>query len=239
MQKVIISAPFGNYLSFPNTTRTLGTYTVPKRAGFWLRLWRILKTVRYNWRSQSWINKLGLPNPGIAALNDAKDCIVSIHGFNREEWGLLAMHAIHAGATALELNLSCPNIEHRYDMMKDAMQGILPYMDQTTVIAKLPPVRWMDYGRPLYDVGIRHFHLCNTIPTPGGGMSGKPLMQYSLWAIEDFRAVFGDKVTLIGGGGVTDKKDAQAYINAGANHVSVGSMLFNPFNWKKVPTLME
>lgn len=235
MKKIIISAPFGNYLKTPDTTSTLGTFTIPKRAGFWLRLWRIASTVRYNWRAQAWINKLGLPNPGIAACPDAKDSILSVHGFNPIQWNELVKEAIRREALAVELNLSCPNIEHRFHMLNEMFHGIEEHLKEKkiTFIAKLPPVRWMDLGRPLYKFGIRHFHLCNTIPTPGGGMSGKPLMQYSLWAIDDFRKEFGRDVTLIGGGGVTSAKDVKTYLDAGADHVSIGSGLFNPFTWRK------
>jgi dihydroorotate dehydrogenase len=240
MQRVILAAPFGNYLHFQGTTRTLGTYTVPKRAGFIKRLWRIISTVRYYPRSQSWLNKLGLPNPGIAeAPKDGKDSILSVYGFDDGEWLQLVQEAHRMGVEAVELNLSCPNIAHRHDLVKDVQRAIHWAAGRLTVIAKLPPVRWMDFGKPLYSVGVRHYNLCNTIPTPGGGMSGKPLMQYSLWAVEDFRDTFGDAVTLIGGGGITCLDDVKAYISAGANHVYLASMLFNPFNWRKVRTFVE
>lgn len=239
IHKIIVSAPFGNYLSFPNTTSTLGTYTVPKRAGFLLRMWRILSTVRYYRRTKAWVNKLGLPNPGIHSLRTAKGSILSVHGFNPLQWNVLVEEAIKLEAEAVELNLSCPNIEQhasRFFMLNELYHGIENHLKEKkiTFIAKLPPVRWMDFGKMLFDFGIRHFHLCNTIPTPGGGMSGKPLMQYSLWAIDDFRKAFGDEVTLIGGGGVTCVEDVKTYLNAGANHVAIGSGLFWPPNWKKV-----
>jgi dihydroorotate dehydrogenase len=68
---------------------------------------------------------------------------------------------------------------------------------------------------------------------PAGVMSGKPLMQLSLAAIRDFREAFGDSVTLIGGGGITSVDDARTYLSTGADHVALGSMLFNPLNWLK------
>lgn len=243
LNKLIISAPFGNYFRRPGITSTLGTFTTSKRAGTLLRLWRVLSTVRYYWRQQSWINKLGLPNPGIDTLVHCTPCaqdIVSVYGFDESQWSRLVHTSKVFGAVAVELNLSCPNLESKtsintlIDQVKLSLSNLgIPK------IAKLPPLRWMDFGGPLYDLGIRCFHLCNTIPTPGGGISGKPLMQYSLWAVEEFRKRFGDSVTLIGGGGITDLTDVKAYVSAGADHVSVGSMLFNPFNWKKLDLFRE
>ena len=65
VNKLIVAAPFGNYLHFANTTRILGTYTLHRRGGWPLRIWRILSTVRY--RDGTWVNCLGLTNPGITS----------------------------------------------------------------------------------------------------------------------------------------------------------------------------
>jgi dihydroorotate dehydrogenase len=47
-------------------------------------------------------------------------------------------------------------------------------------------------------------------------------------------------VVLIGGGGVRSIEDAKQYLNAGADHISVSTLCFNPvrfawfyWNWKK------
>ncbi len=235
MKKLIISAPFGNYLNFPCATSTIGTFTLNKTSLI-KRAWKVLKTVRYNWRQQSWDNKLELSNPGFNAIPlNTDDKIISIHGFNQWEWVELLNRLKYRVCQAIELNLSCPNVktldlEQVVDVAKHAMS--INY--GVPVIAKLSPMRWLEYGRALYDVGIRWFHLFNTIATPGGGMSGKPLKQYSLCGVEDFRKEWGDKVKLIGGGGITCLEDVKDYLRAGTDRVTVGSMLFNPFNWYKM-----
>src|SRR6185312_8313558 len=93
LNKLIIGAPFGNYLAWPGVTSTLGTYTAQRRAGPGKRLWRVLTTVRYHRRIQAWLNKLGLPNPGIDALvasgQQVYDRIVSLHGFSANDWHTL------------------------------------------------------------------------------------------------------------------------------------------------------
>lgn len=237
MNKIIISAPFGNYLKFPGTTGTLGTFTLNPRSG---RLWRFLKTVRYNRRQQSWINKLRLPNPGIASVHWQEACasIVSIHGFNKHEWHELIQIA-QTKTDWIELNLSCPNVQDQYSTADLEMPIRYALQLEHPVIAKLPPIKWLERGRMLFNFGIRWFHLCNTIPSPGGGISGKPLKQYSLWAIEEFRKEWGNEVKIIGGGGITNTTDVEDYRSAGADHFSIGSVLLNPWNWHKIKTWVK
>lgn len=236
VRRLIIGAPFGNYFHFPNATSTLGTYTLKRRAGPLGRVWRVLKTVRYHAGVRSWTNRLGLPSPGIRTLTDATDRILSIHGFNKAEWNALYVEAELYHPLAVELNLSCPNVGSvPFSDVEYACERLLQL--GVTVIAKLPPVRWMEWGSLLYVVGVRCFHLCNTMPSPAGGVSGKLLMPYSLWAVRDFRQTYGTAVTLIGGGGVTSADDVRAYRKAGADHVAVASMLLNPFRWRTINRL--
>ena len=226
MNKLIISAPFGNYIRHPLATSTLGTFTLAYRGGFWYRVWRCLRTLRYYRRLGGWVNKLGLPNPGIHAMTDeCSDNIVSIHGFDRSEWVYLADVVSRRRPLAVELNLSCPNVAHSPAVADVARAVQILYEDGVPIIAKLPPVRWLDWARPLHDLGVRTFHCCNTIPTPGGGLSGKTLQQYSLWAVDDMRRTFGHSVQLIGGGGVSEPADVVRFLEAGADHVAVGSAL--------------
>lgn len=235
LERVIISAPFGNYLTFPGVTSTLGSFTRAKRGGVPRRIWRMLTTVRYYRRPQSWINRLGLPNPGIDAIRarrlPVEGKIISLYGFNKADWNALIFAACHY--SHLELNLSCPNVEHT-QVVEDVLATVSLF-PRDVFIAKLPPLDWFALANPLYDAGIRTFHLCNTIQTPGGGLSGKVLKQYSLWAIREFRQKWGTKVRLIGGGGITSCLDIADYFKAGADHIALGSTLLNPFNHDKIP----
>lgn len=233
---VLISAPFGNYLRFAGCVPTLGTFTWRPRGGLAYRLWRCLWTLRYR-RGLGWTNQLGLPNPGIkAARADCSGAVVSVHGFHDHEWVALVDEAATRNPLAIELNLSCPNVPHRQTakavslavLRTVQLHGGLP------LIAKLPPVRWMDLAVPLYGYGVRAFHCCNTIPTPSGGLSGPVLRQYSLWATEEIKQRFGADVWVVGGGGISCAEDARLYRRAGADAVAVGSMLLNPLNWRRV-----
>jgi dihydroorotate dehydrogenase len=233
VKRVIISAPFGGWFHFAGCTSTRGTYTLEKRAGPVKRLWRVLSTVRYDRRMQSWINRLGLPNPGIHAAPIAPWDIISVHGFFGSQWETLICAAIERAPLAIELNISCPNVAHKIDPVEAVFAAKTAGKYGTTVIAKLPPVRWMEWAAPLYDVGVKHFHACNTIPTPGGGISGKALKPFSLWATQEIKDRWGKDVDVIGGGGITGLADVIDFVNAGADRVSVASMLFSPFNWWK------
>lgn len=245
MHRLIIGAPFGGYLQWPGTTPTLGTYTLHKRAGPWGRLWRVLKTVRYWGKVGGWVNKLGLPSPGIEAVENVKDVwmsILSIHGFDNVDWNVLAVEAMYHRPEAIEFNLSCPNTPAvLFDQVKVAVHKVVDPgpKPKPKLIAKLPPLRWMDLAIPLYAEGVRWFHACNTIPIPGGGLSGKTLKQYSLWAVEEIKQKWAEGVTVIGGGGITSVEDVYDYLRAGADHVAIASMLLNPFRWHVVPRLVK
>jgi dihydroorotate dehydrogenase len=163
--------------------------------------------------------------------------IVSIHGFCAEDWSYLYYSICHF--QWIELNLSCPNVGlYNYQKLLKDVFPITEYRPMD-LIAKLPPLDWFALAEPLYTMGIRYFHLCNTIQTPGGGLSGKVLKQYSLWAIKEFRQKWGDTIKIIGGGGITNTDDIYDYMEAGADHIALGSMLFNPMNHSKIPIFIE
>lgn len=232
---IVISAPFGNWFKFEGCVRTYGTYTLKPRSGRW---WRVLTTMWYYPWQRSWINKIGLRNPGIRNRPDIGPIdILSIHGFDRYEWNDIVLGSILP--RNVEFNLSCPNVRTR-PSVDDVEQAIRWAIGRgCNVICKLPPVRWMDWANPLFDIGVRSFHACNTIATPAGGISGKPLKQYSIWATQEIKDKYGGKVTVIGGGGVTCEQDVVDYKSAGADHVAIATMLCNPFNWRKIPRLRE
>lgn len=239
MHDIIISAPFGNYLNYPNATSTLGTFTLRHRGGTIKRLWRMARTLRPLGRAGGWINKLGLPNPGIHSLplrcydiDPYADKIVSIHGFCADDWRHLAYTVSQHQPGFVEMNLSCPNVAHTH-YLKDLEECVsILLRNKIGVIAKLPPVKWMAMAVPLRGMGVNSFHCCNTIPTPGGGISGKAVKNYSLWATEELKQKWGAAVRVIGGGGVTGVDDVTDYLKAGADHVAIGSAFLNPFRWR-------
>ena len=100
-----IAAPFGNWIHHKNAVSEKGTYTLNPQGN---RLWSILKTLRHT--KDGWVNRLGLPNPGIIkGLDSSLPCdILSIAEMNRNEFQ--KFNKIIPKNQSIELNLSCPNI---------------------------------------------------------------------------------------------------------------------------------
>lgn len=234
VQRLIVSAPFGNYVQPEGATATLGTFTAAARPG---RLWRILKTVRWYPRLKAWVNKIGLRNPGMPWLVErvrsgriqVDDKIVSVHGFQPQDWWALFEQGAAIRPAALELNMSCPNIGEiswPEDLFGRALDtGI-------RIIAKLPPVRFEGMFEQAWSAGVRAFHCCNTLPVDAGGLSGRPLKPVALQCIQRIQEMLGpgevDQLLLIGGGGVRSVADVEDYAEVGVQHVAVGTKVMNP-----------
>ncbi len=237
---LIISAPLGNYLQFAGTTATLGTFTAADRGGRPKALWRMLLTCRYYPRLKAWVNKLGLPNPGVdwyvARCADGRikpaDKLVSIHGFSPADWTVLLEKVAPTQPLGLELNMSCPNIGHigwPDDLFAKAQAtGLL-------VVVKIPPINWQPMVEQARAAGITHFHCCNTLPAPdanpnrGGGISGRPLKGVSLQVIQQLRLRSDfNELTIIGGGGVYEPADVADYAKQGVKHVAIATKLMHP-----------
>ena len=231
LQPLLISAPFGNYIQPQGATATLGTFTAAERKG---RVWRILKTVRYYPGIRAWVNKIGLRNPGMGWLVkqadlgcvDVSDKVVSIHGFTPEDWTSLLDDIAKLKPAAVELNMSCPNvgeIDWPPELFNQAIATEVP------VIVKLPPVRYELMARQAIDTGVGTFHCCNTLPVPAGGISGKPLKPVALACIAAIRQWSdGADLRIIGGGGISNVEDIDHYIDAGVQHVALGTKTMNP-----------
>lgn len=234
IKPLIISAPFGNYIQPKGTTPTLGTFTAARRGGVLNRGWRVLLTVRYYPRMKAWVNKIGLRNPGIDWLVekvrsgrvDVSDKLVSIHGFTPEDWNVLLEKTAALKPLAVELNMSCPNVGHISwppELFQRARDTGVP------MIVKIPPVNYDAMVEQAYAAGLRMLHCCNTLPNPGGGLSGKPLMAVALQCIQDLRRKpYWNDLTIIGGGGIYHPDDVDAYVDLGVKHVAIGTKVMNP-----------
>ncbi|MEM9882743.1 MAG: hypothetical protein AAF800_07485 [Planctomycetota bacterium] len=245
LRPLSVSAPFGNYIRPAGCTATLGTFTVHDRPG---RPWRILKTVRYYPRLKAWVNRIGLRNPGLGYVEkkvargklDLADKVVSVHGFDAGEWTNLLERIRKLRPMAVELNMSCPNvgqIDWPETLFADAVAAGVP------TIVKLPPVNYEQMADSAYEAGVRAFHCCNTLPVPGGGLSGAPLKPVALRCVRDLRArPWGDDVLIVGGGGVYAADDLDDYRDAGVDAFAVGTLTMNPvllFSHRRVVPIRE
>jgi len=230
IEPLVISAPFGNYFQPDNATPTLGTFTLHRRPG---RLWAALTRIWAYPRMGAWVNRIGLRNPGIESIKDKHlgGKIVSIHGFHQLEWEALLIALRFYAPEAVELNFSCPNVTDEpidyYEVITDAtMKGRF----RKRLIIKIPPIDYEPMVDAALQVEVCCFHACNTLPTPQGGMSGKPLKRFSIHCIEALRKRLGNECQIIGGGGISTKEDMKDFYKAGADHVAIASALLNPFN---------
>jgi dihydroorotate dehydrogenase (NAD+) catalytic subunit len=206
------------------------------------------------------LNAIGLPGPGVDAwiVHDlpalrarGAQVIASIWGRSFDEFALAADRLRTAGADllAVEVNVSCPNLEDRSHMFAHsstatanvtravcaALDGVLP------VFVKLSPnvtdVR--EVAGAALDAGAAGLTLVNTVlgmvvdaarrapvlDAGGGGLSGPPIKPIALRAVHDvWRAYPG--VPIIGTGGVTTGTDAAEMLLAGASAVGVGTATF-------------
>jgi len=208
------------------------------------------------------LNSIGLQGPGIDAFL-AKDVpwlveqksrvIVSIAGETVEEYATLARKVRSvAGISALEVNISCPNVENRglvFACDPEASRRVIDGVRKTIggdipIIAKLSPdvTNLPAIAQGVVDAGADCLALINTVlgmvinldsmrPHLGGktgGLSGPAIKPVAVRAIYQVHSAL-PQVPILGMGGVASGRDALELILAGASGVSVGTASFgNP-----------
>ena len=228
-----ISAPFGNYISHKHAISVHGTYTLRPRGN---RIFAIAKSLRYNRELGGWTNKLGLPNPGLEVGLDKihPDQVLSIAEIERGDF--LEMRKIIPHEQSIELNLSCPNLGKTlpWDDTKHLVNS-----DREWCIAKVSPLTTPEHLEYLIDIiGFRTIHFSNTLPVRQGGLSGPELIPYTIELIKTVRENWkNDDIEIVAGGGVRDHQTVYDYLQAGANHISIGTLCFSPIKlWKLLNT---
>jgi dihydroorotate dehydrogenase (NAD+) catalytic subunit len=198
------------------------------------------------------LNSVGLANPGIeAALSDAAPqwaglgttVVLSLAGESVKEFSeMTAMTQGAAGFQALEINLSCPNVEngamfsHSAKLAAEAV-GAVRAKTGLPVLAKLAPnvPDITEIARAAVDAGADALTIANTIPAMSidvetrqpvlgagaGGLSGHGLRPVSIALV--YRTAQAVDVPIIGCGGIFEAAHAVEYLLAGAMAVQVGS----------------
>ena len=231
MHETFISAPFGNWIKPTGCIPVTGTYTLHSQGN---RLWSILRTLRYDFENRGGRNKLGLPNPGVKNglhKHFHGGEVLSIAEVIKGDFRKLV--EIIPERTDIELNLSCPNLGK--NLPWDNARVFTQKASRKWCIAKLSPLTTPEQLEFLIDdLGFTQLHFSNTLPVAKGGLSGVTLRPYTLELIRLVRENWGDSVEIIAGGGVNDFGAVYEYLNEGANHVSLGSVCFNPFKLRKI-----
>jgi dihydroorotate dehydrogenase (NAD+) catalytic subunit len=206
------------------------------------------------------LNSIGLQGPGIDAflqrdlpwlLSRGARAVVSIAGSTVDEYAELATRLSDAaGVTAIEVNISCPNVEHRGQVFAcdpdqagaviEAVRARARY--DIPVFAKLSPdvTDIVAIARSCVSAGADGLSMINTLlgmtidpvamrPVLAGltgGLSGPAIRPVAVRCVWQVRAALPD-VPIIGMGGVVTGKDALELILAGASMVGIGTAIFH------------
>ena len=221
-----ISPPFGNYINLPKINQIKGSYTLEPRDGLLLQ---ILKTLRYNFTYQGWVNKIGLRNKGLDyAIKNYNGQIVSIAILDKKEIPIIVKKI--PNNMNIEINVSCPNAEKQM-VYKDIEKFL--NKERKWCILKLSPTVDLRLIDEFYKLGFKQFHCSNTIPVNEGGLSGKSIIPYNKKLISYIKKNYKD-TTIIAGGGISTYEDIQFYKNLGADHFSISTVIFNPYKFFKL-----
>ena len=126
-----INPPFGNYINLPDTKSIKGSFTLEAREGL---IPQIIKTLRYSFKYNDWVNKIGLRNNGIkwALDNYNNDQIISIAILNENEIPKL-VEKIPENRN-IEINVSCPNAEKEMLVILSRCFECRTYLQDKTLV---------------------------------------------------------------------------------------------------------
>jgi len=208
------------------------------------------------------LNSIGLQGPGVDQFlqNDipwlaeqGARTIVSIAGETVEDYAVLARRMRNLpGVVALEVNISCPNVENRGmvfschpETARAAIEAVRRNIGgELPIIAKLSPdvTDIVAIAREVADAGADGVALINTLlgmvidtslmlpklAQKTGGLSGPAIRPVAVRAVYQVHAAL-PKLPILGMGGIANGRDAFEFILAGARAVSVGTATFgNP-----------
>ena len=203
------------------------------------------------------LNSVGLQGPGVEAwleqdlpgLVDAGARVVaSIWGTSVDGYAKAAdmLAAAPAAVVAVEVNLSCPNVEARRSIFAHSASATAEAMAATAGCgrprwAKLSPnvTDLTEIAAAAFGAGAEALTLVNTVmgmaidPVTrrpvlgggGGGLSGPAVHPVAVRAVYECRAAFPD-APIVGVGGVSSGEDAAELLVAGASAVQVGTATF-------------
>jgi dihydroorotate dehydrogenase (NAD+) catalytic subunit len=226
------------------------------------------KTPRVAEVASGMLNAIGLQGPGVDKFlhgeeylpflrTTGADVIVNIWGKSIEEYRdvAAALDADSEGITALEINISCPNIKEggvAFGTNRELAYEVISEVRKATslpLITKLSPnvTDITEFAKVSEDAGSDAISLINTITGMAidietrkplianitGGLSGpaiKPVALRMVW-----QAAGAVKIPVIGMGGIMTAEDAIEFFLAGAKAIAVGTAIFaDPFAPLKV-----
>jgi len=226
--------------------------------------------------SAGWLNAYGLNNAGVDNVVQEKlpwlaqnypelPVIASAAGFSEEEYEAVAAKlGTSPYVSAMELNVSCPNVKHgglaigtdpelleRLTRRCVAVSNVPVYVKLTPNITDIVPL-----AKAAINGGAAGLTMINTLTGMAidlktrkpklanvtGGLSGAALKPIALRMIHQVRQF--SNIPIIGVGGVETPEDVLEFMMAGANAVEVGAASFHdPLACPKIidqlPTVMD
>ena len=226
--------------------------------------------------SAGWLNAYGLNNAGVDNVVQEKlpwlaqnypelPVIASAAGFSEEEYEAVAAKLGSSPyVSAMELNVSCPNVKHgglamgtdpelleRLTRRCVAVSNVPVYVKLTPNITDIVPL-----AKAAINGGAAGLTMINTLTGMAidlktrkpklanvtGGLSGAALKPIALRMIHQVRQF--SNIPIIGVGGVETPEDVLEFMMAGANAVEVGAASFHdPLACPKIidqlPTVMD
>ncbi len=224
------------------------------------------------------LNAIGLQNPGVDVVVAEKlpwlaqhfpelPIIANVAGFSNDEYAYVSEKISQApNVKAIELNISCPNVDHgnhglligqvpelAYAAVKAAVQAseVPVYVKLTPSVADITIV-----AKAVEEAGATGFTMINTlvgtrydlatrkpiIANRQGGMSGPAVFPVALKLIR--QVALASELPIIGMGGVDSAEAALEMMIAGASAIAVGTANFtNPYACpdiiNRLPKVME
>ncbi len=207
------------------------------------------------------LNAVGLQGPGVEAwvqhdlpalLAVDATVVASIWGHTVQHYATAAEQLVDSTSklVAVEVNLSCPNLEgraamfaHDAELSADVMRVVTERLGSSGIAiwAKLSPNtdRILQIVESVQNYGATGVTLINTLlgmqldistrrPTlgnGGGGLSGRAIHPVAVRTIFDVRQAFS-QLPIIGVGGVANGSDVVEMMMAGASLVQIGTATF-------------
>ncbi len=196
------------------------------------------------------VNSIGLQNPGVEGFLQDLDAFdlgvpifVSVAGDTVAEFAALCERlAGDERVSAVELNLSCPNVEcgglafcAGPASVEEVVAACRDAVPGKSILAKLTNEGVGENARAAEAAGVDGLTVMNTIPAltvdastrkvlVRGGLSGPAIKPVALRAVYDVSGVVN--VPIIGSGGVVSGTDVAEFMLAGATAVQVGTASF-------------
>ena len=221
--------------------------------------WKGKPTPRMCETPSGMLNAIGIQNKGIDhflaedlpwLLKKKASVFASIAGNTVDEFVKVAdkLRTGSRGIAAVEVNISCPNLEDKSNMFSHSVQatsdvvaGVKKALPRVAIFPKLSPnvTSIQDIAGAALEAGADGLSLINTVfgmaievetrrpklAGTVGGLSGPAIRPIAVRAIYDVHRAFPE-VPLIGQGGVASAGDALEMILAGASAVAVGTQNF-------------